>query len=106
MERVAVEQLERQHALRAERGVDARDHDLRVGSEEAPEAFDVPRLALVVELFGEPRLELAHDLLAVEVLPHDVADDGRERLHERADVLQVLVDRGGDAGILHLHGDA
>ena len=86
--------------------MDARDDHLGIVGEERPEALEVGGFVPVVELLAQALLELAHDLLAVDVLAHDVARRcAVEDAHQRADVLEVLADGVRDAGILHLHHD-
>ena len=61
------------------------------------EARDVLRLVHVVELLVQALLELAVDLGLIDLLPHHVAADQRERLQQRLDVVQILLDRLVDA---------
>ena len=98
----AVEPLHREHALRGELGVAARDADVRVAAEVAGELVEVAGLAGEVELAADD---------AAEFGDHRLRPVGRElgqhlgELGETGQDVEVDVHAALDAGVLHFHDD-
>ena len=101
LERHAVDPFGGQQALRRQLRDEAGHAHPRVTGVQLGELDDVARLELVVELLAHARPQLVDERLGVEPLEHHRRE---HRVHHLGGV-EVGLDRGADARVLHLHGD-
>ena len=98
--RRAGDQLAGQHASRRQSRQDGRHMDERVAAVELDETRLVGGLPAVVELLGDPLLDLGDQLRGVEP-----AESLAQQRAEQIRVGEIGFDGFGDAGILHLDRD-
>ncbi len=100
LEVVAACARRRQHARAAPLHDDARHTNERIGGEQAGEGRLIRGFSAVVELLGDPRLQLRRERLRIEPgIQH------AEHAVEPRQVRHVGADRVVDARVLHLHDD-
>ena len=101
LERHAVDPLGGEQTFGRQLRDETRDADPRVAGVQLGELDDVACLELVVELLAHARPQLVDERLGVEALQHHRRE---HRVHHLGGV-EIGLDRGADAGVLHLDRD-
>ena len=104
-QRVALDVVQSQDAARGELRVHARDDNVGVRSEQPPEQRGVCGFVAVIDFLAQAGFQFPGNFPGVEILAQHVAQDEREDLQHRLEVLQIVLDRFVHPGVLDFHDD-